>query len=237
MSEQETATPISPGAAEVAVPPPLPVMAPPIISPPIRSDVGDRAMSTFATPPTIAGALGHITGPKPPAKWHIAVGIIPMAFGLAAMLVGVIYALSALFDTSAMSALRLSGENRARYHDAVIITRLCWIVGGLLGCAGFIGGLGVLCRKSWGPALIVLWAWLKLLYATPAALLTSKEDTILEIESNGVTAATSFEFWFELIIRGVWWLWMLALPIFIILWFRREKVRADMDLWPSKARM
>ena len=197
---------------------------------------------TPMTPPTDAAI-----SPKP-SSWPMVIGVIAIILGSLATLQGCMGlgwpALAALF-TSALP------EEQARMMDATkSLTPLMMILAGLtmaIAIVLLIGGIGLTKRSPRSPKTCRIWAGLKMLlvvYSSIVGYLVQQAQMeamqrMLEEDPNTPAAMVGFfgtlmDFIGPLaLVFGIVWGW--ALPIFMLIWFSRRKIKAEVAQWGRPA--
>ncbi len=198
---------------------------------------------TPMTPPTDAGAIQ----PRK-STWPMVIGIIAIILGSLATLQGCMGlgwpALAGLF-TSALS------EEQAGMMDATkSLTPLMMISSGLtmaIAIVLLIGGIGLTKRSPRSPKTCRIWAGLKMLlvvYSSIVAYLVQQAQMeamqrMLEEDPNAPAAMVGFFGTLMAIIGPVIFVfaivWGWALPIFMLVWFSRRKIKAEVAHWGQPA--
>ena len=198
---------------------------------------------TPMTPPTDAGAI-----PPKPSSWPMVIGIIAIIFGSLATLQGCMGlgwpALAALF-TSALP------EEQAGMMDATkSLTPLMMISAGLtmaIAIVLLIGGIGLTKRSPRSPKTCRIWAGLKMLlvvYSSIIGFLVQQAQMeamrrMLEEDPNapaamlGVFGTVMAVIGPAIFVFAIVWGW--ALPVFMLIWFSRRKIKAEIAHWGQPA--
>ena len=186
--------------------------------------------------------------PPKPSSWPMVIGIIAIIFGSLATLQGCMglgwWALAGAF-TSAMP------EEQAEMMDATKdFASLMMISAGLtmpVAIVLLIGGIGLTKRNPRSPKTCRIWAGLKMLlvvYSSIVTFLSSQAQMeamqrMLEKDPN-TAGAMSGLFGTLMAIIGpvilvfaIVWGW--ALPIFMLIWFSRRKIKAEIAQWGRPA--
>ena len=198
---------------------------------------------TPMTPPTDAGAI-------PPRKttWPMVLGIIAIILGSLATLQGCMGlgwpALAGLF-TSALP------EEKAEMLDATkSLTPLIMISAGLtmaIAIVLLIGGIGLTKRNPRSPKTCKIWAGLKMVLVVYSSIVTflstqaQMEAMQRMLEEDPNTAGMMPGFFGTLmaiigpviLVFAIVWGW--ALPIFMLIWFSRRKIKAEVAQWGRPA--
>ena len=197
---------------------------------------------TPMTPPTDAAI-----SPKP-SSWPMVIGIIAIILGSLATLGGCIG-----LGSSAMFGLFASAmpEEQKEMMDATkAFAPLMMISAGLtmpVAIVLLIGGIGLTKRSPRSPKTCRIWAGLKMLlvvYTSIVTFLSSQAQMeamqrMLEEDPNTAGAMSGFFGTLMAIIGpvilvfAIVWGW--ALPIFMLIWFSRRKIKAEVAQWGRPA--
>jgi hypothetical protein len=198
-----------------------------------------------ATPPTAPGPLPVYTAPS---KWPTVIGVIAIVFGVFGALGGVWGALSPLFIDMVFGSTATPLPPQAAAQLEIQREWAGWtvglsIAGGLLAVLLLIAGIGLTMRRAWCAGTARTWAWLKIAFAfvnTYVAYRVATETMPLALKAAGGTAtapalppaAVAAFTDVVAVISVVFGLaWGLALPVFVLIWFGRSKIRAEMSTW------
>ncbi len=179
---------------------------------------------------------------RPPSSWPKVVGIICLVFGIIAAALGLLGAATSDVQIRMLEELGTPSDLFDRHMVAV---KILPAVAGLLGLVAVIGSILLIMRRKAGWSILLLWAGLKIAYALGQAPFTAamqKEIMPYQLKmlnqmqaNSGKTAAppvplievaTSMAQVFSV-------LWYCALPIFILIFFLRKKVRDEVDGWTN----
>ncbi len=187
-------------------------------------------------PPT---APGVIVLSRPPSSWPTILGVIAIVFGCLGMLQGVL----TLFTRMTMDfASGIAGDQP---QFAVVRKWMPWtigmgVAGGVIAAILLFAGIQLIRRKPASAGLIRGWAIIKIIYALPATgvgLIMQLEQAAAVSQQAGVAGAFAPG---SLSIIGVGssivgGLWLLAFPVFVLFWFRRDAVREEIGRWARPA--
>ncbi len=198
---------------------------------------------TPMTPPTDAGAI-------PPRKttWPMVLGIIAIILGSLATLRGCMS-----IGSSAMFGLFASAmpEEQAEMMEATkAFAPLIMISSGLtmaIAIVLLIGGIGLTKRNPRSPKTCKIWAGLKMVLVVYSSIVTflstqaQMEAMQRMLEEDPNTAAAMPGFFGTLmaiigpviLVFAIVWGW--ALPIFMLIWFSRRKIKAEVAQWGQPA--
>ncbi len=194
---------------------------------------------TPMTPPTDAGAI-----PLRKSTWPMVIGIIAIILGSLATPGGCMS-----LGSSAMFGLFASAmpEEQAEMMDATkAFMPLMMIAAGLttpIAIVLLIGGIGLTKRSPWSPKTCRIWAGLKMLIVVYGSIIgylvqqaqMEAMQRMLEEDPNTAGAMPGFLGTFMAIIGplilvfAIVWGW--ALPIFMLIWFSRRKIKAEIAQW------
>ncbi|MHC5003962.1 MAG: hypothetical protein ACYTJ0_12640 [Planctomycetota bacterium] len=198
-------------------------------------------------------------GPLPPRRggssvWPVVIGTLAIVFGAGSMLgygclgtagMLMISVMSTSFEQMAQSnpQMQIQVAQFDVLSNYMVPSLVSNLVAGLLGIVLLIGGIGVVGRRSYGAKATVVWAILKMLYALPAVYLAYRmgmdQFEAMEEAAAGqnVPAAAGGVFSFLRIFGPVGavlqMLWLWALPLFLLIWFARMKVRTEVATWAA----
>jgi hypothetical protein len=189
---------------------------------------------TPAMPPTARAPASYAPSRS---TWPTVLGVIAIVFGALGLLKGIWGLLSPLF-LDAMADMMPSEsaasfevmEEWASYFAAMYTATI--LVGGVLLAAG----IGLVKRLQWGVTAVWLWVFVRIVVAVGEAVLGSQaqheqftamaqQDPSLQGMGSGFASGmTAFTFVFTL-------LWGCALPVFMLIWFSRKKIKAEVTGW------
>ncbi|MDF1739282.1 MAG: hypothetical protein P1U86_08990 [Verrucomicrobiales bacterium] len=189
------------------------------------------------SPPPIQG--GNVQAPG--SKWPTALGVIAIIFGIGGILQAVIAPFSAAMTKSSMQVFVDQGADQAQVDDFLVkLQSNSYLSGGIclvLGVILLVGGIMVLKRKPVSSVTLQAWAVLKILgggFMIFKSMAIQKTQMEIMFTATGGSEAemigniTKYAMWFGL---GFGFLWLIALPVFILIWFNREKIKTQMGEW------
>ncbi len=195
---------------------------------------------TPLTPPTDGGAI-----PPKPASWPTVIGVIAIIFGSLATLGGCFGLVSSLFLDQFMSLVpQGEAEEMTSALDglkpALIISGALTMV---LAIVVLIGGIGLLRRRAWGRSTCLTWAGLKIVLVVGNSVLSyivqqsqfqaMAEDLNMAGSMPGFLPALMQAMGVVGLVVGLLWGW--ALPVFMLIWFSRRKIKAEIAQWGRPA--
>ena len=189
------------------------------------------------SPPPIQG--GNVQPPG--SKWPTSLGIVAIIFGIGGILQAVIAPFSAAMTKGSMQVFVEQGADQAKVDDLLVkLQSNSYLSGGLylvLGVLLLIGGIMLLKRKPVSSVTLQAWAVLKILgggFMIFKSMALQKSHMEIMFTATGGSEAemigniTQYAMWFGL---AFGFLWLIALPVFILIWFNREKIKTQMSNW------
>ena len=183
--------------------------------------------------------------PRPPeipdgGSWAKVIGIIGIVFGGGALLLGVIGVVGQKFALQQYEAMGISQE-MLRQHD--VFLNVSPIISLALGFLLLLGGILLVMKRPVSRTILLIWAMLKIgfaLWQAPLGLAFQKELVPLQQKmlAKGDAKAPDVSAIMETIgpiIQIISVLWLCALPIFILIWFMRAKIRMQVSGWAIAA--
>jgi len=184
-------------------------------------------------PPTQAGQM-YI--PTQPSKWPTVIGIIAIVFGVLGALGGIWGAITSIFMDK-MMFMTPPGQ-RDHIVDSMREMSGLTIVGGLLSMFAavllFVAGVGLVKCRPWSGKLCNTWAFLKivvLIFSTYVGYMTQQAMMEAMIQNNPNMAANPGMMIGASIGVFIGLVWGLALPVFMLIWFSRAKVKQEVATW------
>jgi hypothetical protein len=195
------------------------------------------------TPPRFGGAM-----PQQPSVWPTAVGVILVVIGCAGLLM---YGCGSMFtvffpmlmDKAAQSGGQVNAVTKAQME--VLERYFVWnisnaVVLSLLGVGVLIAGIGILRRRRFGVTLSRVWAIMRIVWVIPATYfgyeiaIENFEAMKRAAEDSGSPMPAGVASMMELfgpigVAVGV--VFTTAMPVFILIWFARGKIRKEVQQW------
>lgn len=199
----------TPGASPSPPPPPVP--------PPVA-------------PPTRPGALER----QVHSTW-------PGVLGTVAIVFGVLGALSNLMGAVSPFLMGFVAQNMPPGQEGVfgaMIEWRAWIVASsVLGVAAAVlllaSGIAVVGRRPSGPLLMRVWAVAKMGIAVFGAWIgyvtQQAQFEAMAAQGQGPPAGFAGPLAYSGVVLGLLWAW--ALPVFVLIWFARPKIKAEAAAW------
>ncbi len=186
------------------------------------------------------------TGPAPPTApglrragdpvWPLVIGILVMVLSAFAMLHGAIGlfrpAIMDVFDGVMPSKAPNPAAVMARWAPGL---RICAVV--TLGLAGLAmaSGHGLLRCRRWSITTALAWSWLKIVWALTLSgvVLLMGQEQIAAVSQEAKLSGAKAGVVHLVLVFGLLLLtlWRAALPVFLLLWFNRAKVRQQVAGW------
>jgi hypothetical protein len=182
---------------------------------------GLAAPGPSAAPPTSPGV---VTALKPASTWPMVVGIIAVVLGGFGILGGIWGIVAPLI----MGRMFAAASQDVQMIDPAIGLPLA-VLGLALACMLAAGGIGLLRRRRWAVPVLLWWSWLKVVFST-ASLLITIPVTLKAVDAAGANSPMPMmPIIMASLVLGLLWAW--ALPVFIIIWFRRGVIRGEVAGW------
>jgi hypothetical protein len=168
-------------------------------------------------------AVGELLKEAPPALpkrpiWPTVIGVISILLGfpsVASLVICLAYLL--VGRGPLMHITELHGSSLA--VNAALGTYVFGMSSLLL-----LGGSGVFQRRPWGRTLLLVYAWVTL-----GLLAAFAGSWVLSFASGGYADPAH---WGQAASKALWpWLPHGLYPLFLILWFRRPRIRAQLSQW------
>ena len=182
------------------------------------------------TPPMKQGAI-----PAQPSVWPTAIGVIGIIFASFAILGGCWGGISPWIMEAFTQALPEAQQDTmsamAQWKLWIIVSS---VIGVAFGVLLLIGSLRLLSRRQSSRGLIMIWAVLKIfVYAVGSSILSfvMTQAALSQDDPNTAQLPKGFLEWMGPIGAVFNFLWYSALPVFMLIWFSRPKIKAEMQHW------
>ena len=182
-------------------------------------------------PPTEAGPL--MTEPEP-SKWPTVIGVIAIVFGA----IGVLGGFCGMLSPRMVAMMPPDANTGADY----VREWSGWIIFSSLVGLAFSGvllaiGIGLLKRRFWSRAWAIRWSVVYMAFALVNLIFNffmqqgqyeqmMQQNNMPTGAAQGMQVASGFAVCFGLV-----WAW--ALPIFLLIWMSREKIKAEIATWQT----
>lgn len=182
--------------------------------------------------------------PAPPQKtsqWPKLIGIIGIIFGALALLQSLVAPFMVAFTRMSMETTLGDSEGAQTDLEEYIteltaLSTLSAIVFSILAIILVIGGILLLKRKPGAKPVLMTWAVLKI---AAGAFISFKNYGLTRIQMDLISGQAgegmaAFERITDIsatvgLIGGM--IWIAALPVFLLIWFSRSKIRREMAEW------
>jgi len=169
-------------------------------------------------------------------SWAKVIGILGIVFGGGALLLGVIGVVGQNFTLQQYDGMGITKEmlaQHARFLNVVPIVSLA------LGFLLLLGGILLVMKKPVSRTILLIWAMLKITFAlwqAPLELAFQKDLIPLQQKmlAKGDAKTPDLSAIMETmgpIFQIVSVLWLCALPIFMLIWFMRARIRMQVSGW------
>ena len=188
---------------------------------------------TTISPPIDPGELG----PSAPAPaWHKPIGVIAIVFGSLGMLGGCwgMVAPQVMGTMASKMPPEVAGQVEVM-HDFAGWTIASSLVGLVVAAALLVAGIGVHRQRRWGVTVARVWAVGKMLLVVATGVLTYQvfQETAARMSQTQGMQAMPGGFMSAMggatTAVGVLWGW--ALPVFLLVWFGRRKIKQEVGAW------
>ncbi len=197
---------------------------------------GDPQTPAAMTPPTELG-----DAPECRSGWPTMIGIIAVVFGVLGVLGGcsglVFNVFAAIWGSSMQWMPEVQKAQFEVMRQYVVPTSISMVVATVVAAWLLVAGIGVLRRRPWSRGATVGWAVAKIIYAIPAYFLNKAQFEAMEQAAidSGTPMPTGriFTIMQSVVVpmMGCSMLWTWALPLFLIIWFRRASVKTEVERW------
>lgn len=185
------------------------------------------------SPPIEPAAMGSST---PPPAWHKPIGIIAIVFGSLGMLGGFWGMLAPRVMGKMASSMPPEAAGQFQVMEEFAGWTLASSVAGLVVATALLAaGIGVVQQRRWGVTVSLMWAVVKMLLVVATGVLTYQvfqETTARMSQTQGMQAMPGgFMSAMGAAMMGVTILWGWALPVFLLVWFGRRKIKQQVASW------
>lgn len=198
----------------------------------------DEPTTTSQPPPSAPPVTPGAIAPRP-SRWPAIIGTIALVFGILATLGGC----GGLVMMPFMEAIMEAAPNQQNPGLAGLSDWKQWTIPGsilsmALGVLLVVGGSGLLRRRGWGRRVCLGWAGLKMVLvifmATIQYQMAIDQAEAMKNDPNFQALPAQFagfiqSFGMISVIISVILGW--ALPVFLLVWLSRRKIRDDVKTW------
>lgn len=186
-------------------------------------------------PPVFARAVpptSRVLVPPPVAlsKWPTVIGVVAIVYSGLMLVCGGGGAVMSRFALSHQQIQAQLFETGSLYKMSYAVWMLSWAASILL----LIAGIGLTMRRRWSVSVARIWAVAAAIMALLGAVLGyANADTVMNqmAQSSRTAMPAGAMSAFALIGVLISLLFHLALPVFLLIWFAREKIKAEAAGW------
>ncbi len=202
---------------------------------------GDPQTPAAMTPPTELG-----DAPERRSTWPTVIGILAIVFGALGVLGACMGMASYVFVAIVGGQMQgMPGVQKAQLEvmrQYMVPNSIFVVVGTVVAAWLLVAGIGVLRRRPWSRGATVSWAVAKIIYAIPASVLGyfHNKAQLEAMEQAAIDSGTPIPTGIFTIMQSVgvammgWsMLWVWALPLFLIIWFRSAPVKTEVERWAA----
>ena len=181
-------------------------------------------------PPTQPGT---IASPQRPANWPTAIGTIAIVFGTLGTLGGLLGALSPV-TIAIFSEFMLPGQEEGLQQT--MAWSVAYGIGGMIiAILLLIAGIRLRSRRRQAVVLIRTWAIVKILLSVGGTVI-GYQSVQLQMEAiqndpSSPIMNTGIMGTFGMVGMVVGLLWAFVLPVFMLAWFARKKIKSETESW------
>jgi len=195
----------------------------------------DRGVNSYRpTPPVVPGAVAARQGPS---SWPIPIGVIAIVLGSLGALGGLSGVLSPLyikFMKSAMPPGQASAMDITERWMAYTVTAAA--VSMILAIVLLVAGIGIVRRQAWSCGLVKTWACLKIVLVLFTGVMQGviQKESFAVIQQQPMLGGPVSQTCLVGVFIGaaaVTLLWGWALPVFMLIWFRRRTIQEETASW------
>lgn len=195
-------------------------------------------------PPVPPMAPGPIPQAQPTSRWPKVIGIIAIVLGSLGALGGCLGMFGPMFTNMMKDMIENqpgSGQVTAQFAVMeewatwIVVQKVCELA---VGVALILAGAGVLKRRAWAPKAAISWAAVKMLLVIGTSTIaylqmqTQFDRMFDDPNLQGLPPGfSSFGSVFTVIGVGLTAIWGWALPVFMLIWFSRSKIKAETAQW------
>ena len=195
-------------------------------------------------PPSVPGALQT---EKKPSAWPMVVGVIAIIFGAMGALGGCFGAISPLFFRVIAAAVPEDQPTGLEFMAdwtawIVLVSGLGLVIALLL----LVGGIGVVGRHAWGPKTCLVWAGVKMIFVVFNSVVgyfvqQAQFEAMQEMMAQDPNTPANMPGMMGAIMPAlaalgavIGFIWGWALPLFMLIWFSRGRIRTEVAEWGAR---
>lgn len=199
-------------------------------------DIASEQPRTPQAPPTAPTAL-----PPAPPVWPTVVGIVMIVFGGLGLLFNLWGTIQNLFLNAFIA--KMSAQNNPDVAAVIVAWSTPMGLASLLQLSIssllLASGIGMVMRRPWSIPAARLWAWAKIASTIVTAVLTvlmqREQFAAMTQQMQGQGPGTPAGFFTGILVFTaaftIAWGW--ALPIFVLIWLRRQSSRREIATWSA----
>ena len=179
---------------------------------------------------------GPIAIPPRSSSWPMVIGVIAIVIGVLGQIGGIWGMVAVFFMDSMMSMVPAS--QRAEIVDSMkgteLLSVVCGILGIVLAVLLLVSGIGLTKRRPWSPKMCKVWAVLKMLlvvFTTVSGVMVQRSSFEAMSQQSNAPGFQQGMFIGMLIGTCFGLLWGWALPVFMLIWFSRSKIKEEVADW------
>lgn len=203
---------------------------------------GDEAANMPPYAPVPPTQPGEMYLPQQPSAWPKVIGIIAIVLGALGVLGGCMGLASTLFvDTfkGVLEDMMPSGQPSPLEPLEAVYEHKGWMIVTqflTMGAAVLLlfVGIGLLKRAAWSARAAMYWAVIKMAVVVPGAVLAymaNKAQLATMAEQGGGFVGSGLVEAIGAASIGLSVVWGWALPVFVLIWFSRAKIKAEVAGW------
>ena len=191
-----------------------------------------------SVPPMAPGPIPQV---RPTSRWPTVIGIIAIVLGSLGALGGGVGMFGPMFtgmikefveDQPGTAATVVQFEVTAEWATWNIVQSICGLA---VGVVLILAGVGLLKRRGWGPKATISWAVLKMLLVIGASVGGyGQAKTLIDrmVDDPNMQGLPQGALSIGIVIGvGLNAVWGWALPVFMLIWFSRSKIKAETAQW------
>lgn len=183
-------------------------------------------------PPTHPGA---IAAPVKRSAWTMVIGILAIVLGGGGFFTGASGAISSLIFTTYMTSIPQQAANLKVMQNWQAWNVASSLLTSALGVLLLIAGISLVMRQMRAQKIIKAWALIKIVAVVFTTILTVKvqEDMFaaMQQDPNMLPMGSTFYTAMGFVGMAFGLLWGWAFPMFVLIWFRRKKIKSELAGW------
>ncbi len=198
--------------------------------------------TTDTTPPSMTPPVGLGELPDLPSKWPSVIGVISIVFGSLGLVCYGCNSLSTMLSPMMQNALPPEARASMPQGTFLVISIASYCVNFVLSVWLLTTGIGQLRRRPWSRASAIGWSLVKILttvvgtVATLAFLPDIVARTNSMFQRPNATALFTITESMIVAIMVIGLVFSIAWPVFMLVWFMRQRIRDEVTAWAEEAR-